>query len=59
MWHDSYVGVPNDGLAWIKNGDSSLRVVRGGSSWIDAEGCRSAMRGGINASEGCFYWGFV
>jgi formylglycine-generating enzyme required for sulfatase activity len=42
-WHDSYKGAPDDGSAW-ESGDSSYRVLRGGS-WDDhALGCRSANR---------------
>jgi formylglycine-generating enzyme required for sulfatase activity/uncharacterized caspase-like protein len=46
-WHDSYEGAPTDGSAWITGGDSSHRVLRGGSwdsvPWI----CRSALRIGF------------
>jgi formylglycine-generating enzyme required for sulfatase activity len=30
--HETYKGAPTDGSAWLKGGDQSLRVVRGGSS---------------------------
>jgi hypothetical protein len=30
-WHDNYLGAPADGSAWLQGGDSSYRVVRGGS----------------------------
>jgi len=44
VWHDSYKGAPRDGSAWLGGGDSSLRVVRGGS-WINFQDyCRSAHR---------------
>ncbi len=43
-WHDSYNGAQTDGSAWITGGDSSYRVLRGGS-WDDNPGdCRSALR---------------
>jgi formylglycine-generating enzyme required for sulfatase activity len=32
-YHDSYVGAPSDGSAWV-SGDCSRRVIRGGS-WND------------------------
>jgi formylglycine-generating enzyme required for sulfatase activity len=34
IWHESYKGAPTDGSAWIQGGDTSRRVVRGGS-WVD------------------------
>ncbi len=46
IWHENYVGAPNDGSAWLTNGDQSYCVQRGGS-WIDrASNCRSAFRVG-------------
>ena len=45
-WHDDYSGdPPADGTEWIKDADTSRRVVRGGS-WIDnPQNLRSAFRG--------------
>ena len=44
-WHENYEGAPTDGSAWTEGGNSSLRVLRGGS-WDDNPGnCRSANRG--------------
>ncbi len=43
-WHDSYVGAPNDGSAWIEGGDSKYRVRRGGSWYCGPRLCRSAAR---------------
>jgi formylglycine-generating enzyme required for sulfatase activity len=42
-WHESYVGAPADGSAWT-NGDTSRRVVRGGSWYSSPRDLRSAMR---------------
>ena len=44
-WHESYDGAPTDGSAWIKGGDSTLRVLRGGSGIFNSDACRSAKRG--------------
>ncbi len=49
-WHENYGGLvsnaPTDGAAWLSGGDSTLRVLRGGSWNGDAGHCRSALRGG-------------
>ncbi|ABG51318.1 protein of unknown function DUF323 [Trichodesmium erythraeum IMS101] len=43
--HSNYDGAPVDGSAWVNGGDSSGRVLRGGS-WLNYPGwCRSASRG--------------
>jgi len=45
-YHDNYKGAPDDGSAWVADGDCSSRIVRGGS-WGDYPiGLRSAARGG-------------
>lgn len=44
VWHDSYVGAPVDGSAWMSGGNQSLRVVRGGSYHDPASSLRSASR---------------
>ncbi|MDM8562943.1 formylglycine-generating enzyme family protein, partial [Candidatus Marithioploca araucensis] len=41
-WHSNYEGAPSDGGVW--EGDSSLRVLRGGSWGIDPDVCRTANR---------------
>jgi len=46
IWHENYNNAPNDGSAWITNGDQGYCVQRGGS-WVDrASNCRSAFRVG-------------
>jgi formylglycine-generating enzyme required for sulfatase activity len=46
IWHENYVGAPNDGSAWLNDGDQGYCVQRGGS-WIDrASNCRSTFRVG-------------
>ena len=44
VWHDSYVGAPSDGSAWMSGGDPSRRVLRGGSWSIAPQALRSANR---------------
>ena len=46
-WHDNYDGAPTDGSAWLKGGDESLRVLRGGSWDYNPGNCRSAYRDGF------------
>jgi formylglycine-generating enzyme required for sulfatase activity len=47
VWHDSYDGAPDDGSAWLTGGDSSHRVLRGGSWYDKEENCRAAFRNRI------------
>jgi eukaryotic-like serine/threonine-protein kinase len=51
-WHPNYQGAPTHGNAWIVGGDSSKRLLRGGS-WDDfPRSCRSALRD-WNAPDFC------
>ncbi len=52
-WHDSYNGAPTDGSAWLSGGDSTLRVLRGGSWGSNGWGCRAALRvrNGVGARD--------
>jgi formylglycine-generating enzyme required for sulfatase activity len=43
-WHENYEGAPTDGSAWLRGGDPSFRVVRGGSWRNDSELVRAAVR---------------
>ncbi|MEA5626554.1 SUMF1/EgtB/PvdO family nonheme iron enzyme [Nostoc sp. UHCC 0251] len=44
-WHDNYVSAPTDGTAWIVNGNSEKRILRGGSCYDNPAFCRAANRG--------------
>src|SRR5262249_52788168 len=50
-WHENYQGAPTDGSAWLDGGEREYRVVRGGSWWWIAYGCRSAYRNSREESE--------
>ena len=47
-WHDNYEGAPVDGNAWLVSGsdrgENALKVIRGGSWYLDPYYCRSACR---------------
>ena len=49
-WHESYEDAPTDGSAW-EDGNSALRVVRGGGWAFNAEDCRSAFRDFIDPGD--------
>jgi formylglycine-generating enzyme required for sulfatase activity len=43
-WHENYDGAPTDGSAWVRDGDPSFRVARGGSWRNESELVRAAVR---------------
>jgi formylglycine-generating enzyme required for sulfatase activity len=43
-WHDTYMGAPEDGRAWVDDPRGVGRVLRGGSWNGVARYCRSAYR---------------
>ncbi|MGH8552005.1 MAG: SUMF1/EgtB/PvdO family nonheme iron enzyme, partial [Methylococcales bacterium] len=52
-WHDNYDGAPADGSAW-ESGDSSARLLRGGSWGSNPGSCRAAYRcSHVNRSFNC------
>jgi len=51
-WHDNYEGDPqSDGTEWIKDADTSRRVVRGGSWNLNPRSLRSANRYRITSDD--------
>ena len=58
LWNDNYNGAPNDGTAWLKDGNKELRSLRGGS-WDNLDIiCRSANRFRYNADTRNYEIGF-
>jgi formylglycine-generating enzyme required for sulfatase activity len=58
IYEGSYTGLPTDGSANTTRGDTSLRVLRGGS-WLDhGRFTRSALRGWVNPSFPGVNFGF-
>jgi formylglycine-generating enzyme required for sulfatase activity len=58
-WHDDYTGAPTHGSAWVENGDSRFRVLRGGAWNFDPpESCRSANRDMDSPKDRYFNTGF-
>ena len=56
--HESYDGAPTDGSAWTKGGDSSQRLLRGGSWFSNPVNCRSANRYRVARGNLFSYVGF-
>jgi formylglycine-generating enzyme required for sulfatase activity len=58
IWHEDYTSAPSDGSSWETSGDESLRVVRGGSWYVQASFCRAARRYKIEPDTRDFNVGF-
>ncbi|MEM7555138.1 MAG: bifunctional serine/threonine-protein kinase/formylglycine-generating enzyme family protein [Cyanobacteria bacterium P01_A01_bin.84] len=43
-WHENYQGAPTNGKAWLTQGNSDFRPLRGGCWGSKPENCRSAVR---------------
>ncbi|MGH9803026.1 MAG: formylglycine-generating enzyme family protein, partial [Blastocatellia bacterium] len=59
LWHDDYKQAPADGSAWLSGGDSSRRVLRGGSWNLVGSLCRSAYRHYVLPGNRFVTFGFV
>jgi formylglycine-generating enzyme required for sulfatase activity len=51
IWHENYAGAPDDGAAWIRDGDPGRRVLRGGSWNNSPGGSRAGIRVRIDAGD--------
>ena len=58
VWHDDYKEAPSDGNAWLEGGDSTQRVLRGGSCQAAAHFCRSCHRHSHQFSYSLDTYGF-
>ena len=43
-WHENYKDAPTNGSAWLTDNETSNRVIRGGSWFVNPRNCRSATR---------------
>ncbi len=57
-WHDNEKNRLDDINAWIDEPRGSYRVIRGGSWFNGALGCRSAFRGGFGPDDRFDFVGF-
>ncbi|MEA5480606.1 formylglycine-generating enzyme family protein [Pseudanabaena galeata UHCC 0370] len=46
IWHENYNEIPQDGSAWLSDGEQAKRLLRGGCWYDDAFYCSSAYRHG-------------
>lgn len=58
IWHESYLGAPSDGRAWLEGGEAGNRVTRGGSWFGGPKNLRSATRRSSPADDWSYYVGF-
>jgi formylglycine-generating enzyme required for sulfatase activity len=58
VWHESYEKAPDDGSSWLSDGNSSRRVLRGGSWYNFSRNCRSANRFNYTPSNRDNSYGF-
>ncbi len=58
IYNSSYSNLPTDGSVNMSVGDSSVRVLRGGSWGNGGYGCRSAYRGGNAPADRSVNYGF-
>ena len=56
-WHENYQNAPNDGKPWLSD-SSSMKVIRGGSWFVNPNGCRSASRNDPARVNRHFNFGF-
>ena len=57
-WHENYKEAPEDGSAWLTSGNSSTKILRGGSWFNNPRSCRSAYRNYYNPDGRDTYLGF-
>ncbi len=55
-WYDNYQGAPNDGSAWINDGNDNRSPLRGGSWYLNPSLCRSAFRHDLIRGRGSIYY---
>jgi formylglycine-generating enzyme required for sulfatase activity len=58
LWHENYVGAPEDGSAWLNNSDSDFRLRRGGSWLSYCDAGISAFRDANSSDNRCYAVGF-
>ena len=51
VWHADYGGAPSTDAAWLDDGESKYRPLRGGAWCTRAQGCRSAYRSAAHESR--------